>query len=329
MKVIRKCLCVCLALIVSLSVYKSNSAFAEMHGVAQQQKIDSGNAFYCTYDKITETVFFLIKGNNAVSYIYSFTKEGKMKKRSKLWNSEVRSMIAGNGCLYYTVKHKLGPNADLFEIDLATGKQRRILSNEIVYDIKAAGNGNILIVFDGYTTEQHAGLWCYSIDKQIFSRPEFLDYTLLRIGEDGVSLKNADNMWSYFDFASAEIHEINFCSSNYVDICNNAYWTEMIPGSYNLTVFLNGKVIYQVDGYEGISKNKYHIIWYKRQNSSQILNVMDIEEPNIASQIRTYEIVTTSNVYLFEHYAAMLSDGKTQEVSLLNLKTGDMKQIRP
>lgn len=142
-------------------------------------------------------------------------------------------------------------------------------------------------------------------------------------------LKNADNMWSYFDFASAEIHEINFCSSNYVDICNNAYWTEMIPGSYNLTVFLNGKVIYQVDGYEGISKNKYHIIWYKRQNSSQILNVMDIEEPNIASQIRTYEIVTTSNVYLFEHYAAMLSDGKTQEVSLLNLKTGDMKQIRP
>lgn len=51
MKVIRKCLCVCLALIVSLSVYKSNSAFAEMHGVAQQQKIDSGNAFYCTYDK--------------------------------------------------------------------------------------------------------------------------------------------------------------------------------------------------------------------------------------------------------------------------------------
>ena len=56
---------------------------------------------------------------------------------------------------------------------------------------------------------------------------------------------------------------------------------------------------------------------------------MDIEESNVASPIRTYEIVTTSNVYLFEHYAAMLSDGKTQEVSLLNLKTGDMKQMRP
>ena len=68
MKVIRKCLCVCLALIVSLSVYKSNSAFAEMHGVAQQQKIDSGNAFYCTYDKITETVFFLISGASACGW---------------------------------------------------------------------------------------------------------------------------------------------------------------------------------------------------------------------------------------------------------------------
>ena len=39
MKVIRKCLCVCLALIVSLSVYKSNSAFAEMHGVANIKKL--------------------------------------------------------------------------------------------------------------------------------------------------------------------------------------------------------------------------------------------------------------------------------------------------
>lgn len=241
-------------------------------------------------------------------------------------------MIVCDGILYYTVEHALGPNADIFLFDLKTNKKKRILRNEIVTDICAADDKTILVNLDGGTSDQPSGLWLYSVvDKQLMAPlfSEYTTYATARTNETGISLKQSNSSWDYFDFETETIIEMNLYSHNYVDIYNVAYWTEMVPGSYNIAIYLNGNIIHQVDGYEGITKNENYVLWYTRTSDAQSMYVLDVAASVESPHIMQYEIVTTSNIYILGHHAAMLTGKNDGTIMLVDLETGAISHISP
>ena len=144
-----------------------------------------------------------------------------------------------------------------------------------------------------------------------------------------MALKQPDSSWDFFDFETETMMEIDFYSSNYVDIYSGAYWTEMVPGSYNISIYLNGNMIHQVTGYEGITKNENYVIWYTRNNDTQIMYVLDVAASAESPHIMQYEIVTVSNVYILDHYAAMLTGQNDGTIALVDLETGEISHIAP
>ena len=303
-----------------------------MQGVAKLQRIDTKNSFYGVYDKESDSMFFVLPGKWGWSHIYRYHPIDGWKKLTSVWYSEVQSMIVSEDILYYTVEHELGPNADLFLFNSKTNKKERILRNEIVTDICAADCKTILVNLDGGASGQHSGLWLYSVvDKQLMAPlfSEYTTYATARTNETGISLKQSNSSWDYFDFETETIIEMNLYSHNYVDIYNVAYWTEMVPGSYNISIYLNGNMIHQVTGYEGITKNEDYVIWYTRTSDAQSMYVLDVAASVESPHIMQYEIVTTSNIYILGHHAAMLTGKNDGTIMLVDLETGAISHISP
>ena len=88
-------------------------------------------------------------------------------------------------------------------------------------------------------------------------------------------------------------------------------------------------MIYQVVGYNGITKNDQYVIWYQSPRGQQRIHVLDVYASEDAPQITEYEVNVLSNIYLLDHYAVMLSNEITPTLTMIDLKMGTVTSISP
>ena len=313
----------------------SNNANAEMCGKQQIIRIDPRNQFlYATYSETTDCMYFWIPGKLGFSNIFQYHPSSGWTCLTSPWIGSVKTMIVSDGILYYSVPRQLdarGRASDLYALDLKTRRTTHLMRNELVIDIEAAGNERLLVNLRGYKdTQQSPGYYFYDLTEKKFTELDMSDYNRISFMEKGIALGKPDDKWCYYDYSTERIaFEINFSTKNYVNIYSPRYWTEQLMSEYDTLIYLDGKMIYHIEGYDGITENDQYVLWYKAPRGKQQIHVLDVYASENAPQISEYEVNVMSNIYLLDHYAVMLSDENTTTLTLIDLKTGNVTSISP
>ena len=324
-----------LAFIVVLCLLIPCRSYAEMKGIGFIDKIDTRNRFlYATIDKATGCMYFWLPGKLGFSHIYQYNPDHGWKLLHNPWCSEVKSMVVSDGVLYYTLYGQLdasGRVAHLYALFLRKGYISHLLRHERVVDILAAGDGKVLVDLCGYKDgQQPDGYYFYDLYTKQFTELDVSGCNRITFMENGFALGKPDDTWAYYDYSTEDISfEISFSTQNFADIYSPRYWTEQLMGKFDTLVYLDGEMIYQIAGYDGITKNDRYVIWYKAPRGRQVIYALDVYASEDAPQIAEYEVNVLSNIYLLDHYAVMLSDEAANALTMIDLETGVVSRIAP
>ena len=324
-----------LMIILSLCIMLTTTGTAEMIGNQINDRIDTRNRYlYATIDKTTDSMYIWVPGKLGFSHIYQYHPSFGWKRLASLWNSLVKTMIVSDEVLYYTLYGQLDATGEvsyLYALDLKTRGTTQLLRSERVIDIEAAGAERILVFLGGMKDgQQPYGYYFYDLHEKQLTEFDVSDCNSISFMEKGIALGKDEDTWFYYDYSTEDISfEISFSTRNFVDIYSPRYWTEQLMSKYDTLIYLDGEMIYQVVGYNGITKNDQYVIWYKSPRGKQRIHVLDVYASEDAPQITEYEVNVLSNIYLLDHYAIMLSDENTSTLTMIDLKTGTVISISP
>ena len=327
-----------LAVLVAIFLLSPVGGAAEMTGKCQMEKTDRMNhLLYAAIDRKTDVIYFWLPEQYGLSSIYQFHPELGFRRLSILWNSAVKTMIASNGMVYYTLYNQLdarGIRANLYSLNPQTGRTYELLKNEYVRDIYAAGDGKLLVHIMGEKDDGHpAGFYFYDLKHEELTR-QWDDFQGVDFSEKGVSLRRStDDSWVYYDYILDDVaFDTDFQGGTDSSVCiySPNYWIEK-PSSLSVEaiVYLNGDRIYTVEKADGVTSNERYVVWWLKTDEEQQIHVLDVYASKKVPKIKTYEVVTSSNIFVLDRYAVMKRDDNTCNITVIDLDSGVISLISP
>ena len=330
-----------LSWIVLLCLLLPGNGLAAMTGNPSMDRIEPRNtSLYAVYDGDTGCMYFWIPGKYGFCHIYQYHPDIGWKLLLNLWGSRIKNMIVSDGVLYYTLYGELdatGEVCSLYALNLKTRRTSRLLRDQTVIYLEAAGDGKLLVMLRTFTDERlpsgyhyDDALYFYDLHEKRITAFDISEYVRCSFMEKGMALGKPDGAWGFYDYAVEDTtFEISFRTDNFVHLYSPRYWTEQLMGTYDTSIFLDGEMIYGIEGYEGITENAQYVIWYHAPKGRQMVHVLDVYASEKAPQIAEYELNVTSNIYLLDHWAVMRDDEDTGTLTMIDLSTGAITQISP
>ena len=327
-----------LTFIITIFLITPAGGSAEMTGKCQMERTDRMNHYlYAAIDRETDIIYFWVPEIWGLSSIYQYHPEFGFRRLSILWNSAVKTMIVSNGMVYYTLYNQLdatGISANLYSLNPRTGLTYRLLKNEDVRDIYAAGDGKLLVHIMGGENDGHpAGFYFYDLKHEKLTR-QWEGFQGVEFGEKGVSLRRTtDDSWVYYDYSLGSVaFDTDFHGGTDSSVCifSPNYWIEK-PYSLSVEgiVYLNGDRIYTVEKGVGVTSNERYVVWWLKTDEEQQIHVLDVYASKQVPQIKTYEVVTSSNIFILDRYAVMKRDDNTCNITMIDLDSGEISLISP